>query len=102
MLLCNQNPYIPPKLEGDDWSVNVTPMRSAYALKNKVEPEFTNYAQSKDDPPFIGTLDYIFLSNHWRVNRVRELPPLEGFKGPLPVETEPSDHLLLSTDVSVA
>ena len=76
-------------------------MRSAYVLKNKVEPEFTNYAKVKDDPPFIGTLDYIFLSSHWKVNRVKSLPPLEGFQGPIPTENEPSDHLLISADISI-
>ena len=75
-------------------------MRSAYVLKNKVEPEFTNYAKTKDDPPFIGTLDYIFLSSHWKVNRVKSLPTLQGFQGPLPTENEPSDHLLISADIS--
>ena len=53
--------------EGHDFDFKVRPMRSAYKVKNGVEPEFTCFSHTKDDikdnrPPFIGTLDYIFLS----------------------------------------
>jgi len=44
-------------------------MRSAYAVKNGSEPNFTNFAQIKDDPQFIDTLDYIFVSPTVKVGR---------------------------------
>jgi hypothetical protein len=34
-------------------------------VKNGSEPEFTNWAGS--DSPFVETLDYVFLSPHWKV-----------------------------------
>ena len=41
-------------------------MRS-YAVALGTEPDFTNYAHSKSmAEPFIETLDYIFLSAHWK------------------------------------
>ena len=76
-------------------------MRSAYKENNGKEPEFTNYAKVKDDEPFIGTLDYIFLSEHWKVNAVDPLPKLTDLEGPLPLEEEPSDHLLVSATISL-
>jgi hypothetical protein len=40
-------------------------MRSAYVVFNGSEPEFTNFAAGDD--LFCATLDYIFLSPHWKV-----------------------------------
>ena len=76
-------------------------MNSAYKLHSGKEPEFTNYAKVKQDQEFIDTLDYIFLSPHWKVDGVRELPTIKSAKeiGPMPTENEPSDHLLLSTQL---
>ena len=75
-------------------------MRSAYKVKNGVEPAFTNYAQTKNDKePFVGTLDYIFLSDQWIVDNVSELPSMDSVKGPLPTLQEPSDHLLISAEL---
>ena len=53
----------PPSKHGENWTIQCLPMDSAYAMKDTAEPEFTNYAHCREDPdPFIGTLDYIFLS----------------------------------------
>ena len=51
--------------------------------------------------PFVDTLDYIFMSKDWKVESVVSLPSKTELVGPLPVATEPSDHLLLSATVSL-
>ena len=76
------------------------PLKSAYMVKNGREPSFTNYAQTKMDPqPFIDCLDYIFMSDEWIVNSVKDLPTQEEVKGPMPTLIEPSDHLMISADL---
>lgn len=96
------NPDLPAKLEGDNWDIQVKPLRSAYKIGNGKEPEFTNWAQTKDqEDPFIGTLDYIFISDEWRVDQVKSLPSQKDVIGPFPIETEPSDHLLVSASLSL-
>mmetsp|Transcript_14496 Transcript_14496/g.31184 ORF Transcript_14496/g.31184 Transcript_14496/m.31184 type:complete len:467 (+) Transcript_14496:176-1576(+) len=110
--------YPPPK-HGEEWKVESLAMDSAYALVDAsgTEPEFTNYAHIKDDPdPFIGTLDYIFLSQkertsrsnegkengeQWVVHGVQKLPCKEDSGGPFPTEKEPSDHFLISADLEL-
>jgi mRNA deadenylase 3'-5' endonuclease subunit Ccr4 len=94
-----QEPARPVNEPGDVWSPLVQPMRSAYVEKNGSEPPFTNWAKVKDDPPFIDTLDYLFLSPHWKVAAVEPLPEVQG---PLPVEEEPSDHLLISATLDLS
>lgn len=76
------------------------PLSSAYVQLNDVEPDFTNRAASSwggrvDE--FTGTLDYVFLSDHWNVQQVRALPSLSSIDPTdfLPNENEPSDHLLI-------
>lgn len=89
-------PYIP---RGDPWLPTVTPMRSAYRLASPqgTEPPFTNYGQFKTNPPFINSLDYIFLSKQWAVDGVGALAhSIAEFSGPLPADEEPSDHLMIS------
>ena len=94
-------------------------MDSAYTMMTKdntaaVEPEFTNYAHIKEDPePFIGTLDYIFLSQKegtsshdgvgqsWKVHSVEKLPSIEESGGPYPNKNEPSDHILIAADLEI-
>lgn len=90
-----------PSTPDDSWKLDVVPMRSAYKEKLGTEPPFTNWAQVKEDDPFIDTLDYIFLSQHWSVSSVAALPTKEELQGPLPIEEEPSDHLLLSACLSL-
>ena len=87
--------------EGDEWACRVQPMRSAYAEQLGREPDFTNWAQIRDEPPFVDVLDYVFLSPHWRVRGVQELPSRDAIPGPLPTEQEPSDHLLLAAEIAV-
>jgi len=121
----------PPIKHGMEWKSTIQPMYSAYAhhyrhhhpkLQHK-EPNYTNYAQVKDEDPFIGTLDYIFLSQShpWKVLHVQ--PPSSsndedvvnentneeeknkqetvGKEGPFPNSIEPSDHLLISADLDL-
>ncbi len=105
----------PPTKHGKVWKVESLPMNSAYTL-DSCEPEFTNYAHTRDDPdPFIGTLDYIFLSKRhhtslsnetgtweeWKVHCVQKLPRKEDSDGPFPNAIEPSDHLLISADLEL-
>lgn len=84
-----------------DWSPTIQPMKSAYADFEGSEPDFTNYARVKEDDPFIGTLDYIFLSKEWKVVGVHNLPHRKDAGGPFPNETEPSDHVLISADLEL-
>ncbi len=88
--------------ETDEWITDVTPVKSAYKSFNNLEPEFTNWAFTKDSKEdFFGTLDYIFLSNHWKVKSVKKLPNKTEIKGPFPMESEPSDHLLISATIDL-
>jgi mRNA deadenylase 3'-5' endonuclease subunit Ccr4 len=79
------------------------PVRSAYAVAQGREPDFTNYARVKEDDPFIDCLDYIFLSKEWGVTAIQELPNREQAVGPFPNlnVNEPSDHLLIATDLEL-
>lgn len=56
--------------------------------------------QIRDDEPFIGTLDYIFLrdgaSSRWEVAAADALPHRNAVKGPYPNPQEPSDHAKVS------
>jgi len=99
--LPESDPEFPVPFSGDSWTVNPLPMRmrSAYRVCLGSEPEFTNYAitawDGKLSEPFIETLDYIFISDHWKVLSCSELPKLAGFQGPCPTQDEPSDHIAL-------
>lgn len=135
-----QDPARPMDKHGVPWKCDISPMTSAYAAVNyynshdenssgtsitssRREPEFTNYAQVKDDAPFMDTLDYIFLSHgsssrtsnnkekeestlnnrrcDWKVTNVQSLPSKD--KGPFPNLTvkEPSDHVLIAADLEL-
>lgn len=119
-VLHSSDPTFPHPKHGMEWKVKCLPMNSAYASFES-EPEFTNYAHLKDDPdPFIGTLDYIFLSKsssgetnevvgglaaqrqyEWKVHGVKKLPSREDSGGPYPSAKEPSDHLLIAADLEL-
>ena len=100
--LNESDPTYPPVKHGVPWQIRMLPVDSAYFLANSTEPEFTNYAEVKDDEPFIGTLDYIFLSkDKWRIQAVKELPSIAESGGPFPNEDEPSDHLLIYADIEL-
>lgn len=110
------DPTYPPTKFGVDWAVEAEAMDSAYVEIGE-EPEFTNYAHIQDqEDPFIGTLDYIFLSRKakttriidekvagewWKVNGVTKLPSVGESGGPFPNAVEPSDHLLISADLEL-
>ena len=78
-------------------------MNSCYALTHPGgEPAYTNYAQVRSDPPFIGTLDYVFVSKvGWEVTGVDEIGKVEEAEGPLPNEKEPSDHVAIAAELKI-
>jgi mRNA deadenylase 3'-5' endonuclease subunit Ccr4 len=82
------------------WSLTAAPMRSAYAEDNG-EPNFSNYARVKEDDPFIDTLDYIFISPEWKVESTKSIVHRNIANGPYPNALEPSDHVLISADLSM-
>jgi len=101
-LLAEDEAELPQPRDGDSWKA--TPLRqrlrSAYRAALGTEPIFTNFAaiagpDGSPEPPFCGTLDYVFVSDHWHVREVLPLPPKSKFAGPLPDVAEPSDHLLV-------
>ena len=66
-------------------------MRS-YAVSLGTEPDFTNYAQTKSlAEPFIETLDYIFLSAHWKACPQHR----QHCRSSAPVATNPIDPELI-------
>jgi hypothetical protein len=94
---------LPTPREWDDWRPTVpVPLRSAYAEVNGAEPDFTNFAQVKEEPPFIDCLDYIFYSpgaeGLMKAVAVKPLPKREDVGGPLPTFLEPSDHILIAAE----
>ena len=95
--------HYPTAPEGDSWTPDLfCPMSSAYAAAHDgAEPDFTNYSQVKDEAPFIGCLDYVFISPHVRAVGAPVLPHRSTQAGPLPTATEPSDHILLAVDLEL-
>lgn len=96
------DPEWPTPKYGMEWNPTSEAMRSAYAVAGK-EPDFTNYARIKEDDPFIDTLDYIYLSEDWKVRGVKELSHREDSGGPFPNldKGEPSDHILIAADLEL-
>ena len=96
----------PEEVAGDGWrAVVMPPYRSANALALGGEPPFTTLSHQRGMDPFEGTLDYIFLSRHWKVLGVSLNPAmLLGLKvgGIIPNGKEPSDHLLISANLQLA
>jgi 2',5'-phosphodiesterase len=88
-------PPPPPPIAGN-WTLDVTPVRSAYAVAGG-EPLFTNWSHVKDEPEFRKTLDYVWISKQWSVGAVH---PIAVSEGPLPTLQEPSDHLLIAASLS--
>ncbi len=100
------DPSFPSPKFAMTWSVSAQPMKSAYAEANDGhEPDFTNFACQRDDPEnfFVDTLDYIFLSDQWKVTKVKPIQHRTEAKGPFPNldEGEPSDHVLISADLEL-
>ena len=105
--LPEEHVHYPPQKAGDTWRPAVTkPLVSAYVSAGKPEPDFTNLATTSwQSDPFVGTLDYIFLSSgDWKASSVRSLPTREDV---LPVCTsypnaeEPSDHVAIWADLDL-
>jgi 2',5'-phosphodiesterase len=99
------DPAHPGMKEGETWLPSIVePVRSAYRLMLGQEPDFTNFAHVGDraNMPFIDTLDYIFLSPSWSVEKVRDLPARDVAGGPFPNldHGEPSDHILIAATLS--
>eukprot|EP00041_Stephanoeca_diplocostata_P011565 m.191378 g.191378 ORF g.191378 m.191378 type:complete len:356 (+) comp18590_c0_seq1:182-1249(+) len=88
----------PTYLDNDKWRLEdgLTPLVSAYAAVQGKEPDFTNYAQIREDPCFIECLDYIFSTPNITPVAVQSLPHRDSIVGPLPTRDEPSDHILIS------
>jgi hypothetical protein len=96
--------FYPTGKNGMEWKPTMKPMRSAYAIKNGKEPDFTNYAHSRNhDDPFIDTLDFIFVSDDWKVSDVLNLPSTETSQGPFPNldVNEPSDHVMIAASLEI-
>lgn len=91
----------PTPKHGMEWSVTAAAMRSAYADNDGTEPDFTNYARIKENDPFIDTLDYIFLSPEWKVQSTKSIVNRSIANGPFPNAKEPSDHVMIRTDLEV-
>lgn len=91
----------PPDRYGVSWKSSFQGMKSAYFEFNGKEPSFTNNAHNGalDAESFIGTLDYIFLSDNIAVLDVKEVPAIESLKGVYPDENEPSDHLMIAASL---
>lgn len=99
----------PTSLDRSVWNPELlNPMTSAYAEALGVEPPYTNYALTEwAKEPFIGTLDYLFLTpNAWNIKKIEILPmaedPEDVWETPLPTLDEPSDHLLLAVDLELS
>ena len=84
----------------NNWKCVTSPLSSAYKLHSN-EPNFTNYAQVRDDEPFIDCLDYIFVSGEWSVNNVLSIKHRNEVQGPLPSRDEPSDHVMIAADLEL-
>ena len=95
------------------------------------EPDFTNHARVRDEEPFVDCLDYIMLGNafsssepgsgsgsgrssgsdglhqaaeggrQWTVQSVKPLLHRDDATGPYPAFQQPSDHVLLSANLSL-
>lgn len=100
--LDSSSDYHPDTKNGFEWQRKSRVVRSAYAESGE-EPDFTNYAKQGDKDPFIDTLDYIFLSDGWEVDRVLPIVARESAGGPFPDldKDEPSDHVLIAADLSI-
>lgn len=94
--------YHPRPKSGVEWTPTSEPMESACVAYLSKEPDFTNYAQAKEDEPFIDTLDYIFLSQgQWLVENMTSFVDRAQAGGPFPnlEKSEPSDHILMAADL---
>jgi mRNA deadenylase 3'-5' endonuclease subunit Ccr4 len=84
-----------------NWDVSIrSPSRSAYATFHGKEPICTNHTKIINSPePFKDTLDYIFISDQWKID---DVPLISDVDDLLPNKTEPSDHLLVQATLSIS
>jgi 2',5'-phosphodiesterase len=76
------------------------PLKSAYFEVQGEEPELTNWSCIGDNGEFDGCLDYVFYSEGLRATNVIPLQAKCELQGPLPTESEPSDHVLVGSTFS--
>lgn len=95
------HPERPDTKHGMNWEPTAKPLRSAYAVCGG-EPDFTNYARVKEQDPFIDTLDYIFVSDEWKVTGVLPTGHRNDANGPFPNAVEPSDHIMIAADLKLS
>eukprot|EP00854_Cymbomonas_tetramitiformis_P010251 gene10251-12125_t len=94
--LSSEDEFYPEPVEGDIW-------RPTEALG--AEPDFTNWAFTRGmEKDFVDCLDYLFVSPGIEVLGVRELASRaeaidQGIAGPYPSNMEPSDHIMISSDL---
>lgn len=94
----NEKDYNP--LNTNDWKLQFEPMRSCYSVYLGKEPEYTNNTLNKT-MKFINTLDYIFISSHWNVTNVLNIPSLQSLDIHYPNENEPSDHVMIAAELEL-
>lgn len=99
--LDTNHPDYPKIPKGCNFTPNVRAVRSCYKEIMGEEPEYTNNAVVRDQDPFMETLDYVFVSDHWTVNGIEELGKKSDLTGPFPDVNEPSDHVLIAANVSL-
>lgn len=96
----------------DNWNfkdhISGLKLKSSYKEALGKEPEFTNYAETdrrEDAEAFIDTLDYIFVSDEFKVKSVKSLPSKTDASvmklGSMPNAVEPSDHFLIAADLEL-
>ena len=73
-------------------------LRSAYREKNGAEPNYTNFAVTRQSLAFCATLDYIFFSGRLGVDHVLRLPARPTGRS-YPDRTHPSDHLMIAASL---
>jgi len=83
----------------DEFLPVTKPMTSAYLAGAGSEPEYTNYCDRLMFGEYVGTLDYIWLSEHWEVTSVDPVPDIDTESWPS--ETEPSDHCLIAAELTL-
>eukprot|EP00008_Paramoeba_atlantica_P013671 CAMPEP_0201495326 /NCGR_PEP_ID=MMETSP0151_2-20130828/53392_1 /ASSEMBLY_ACC=CAM_ASM_000257 /TAXON_ID=200890 /ORGANISM="Paramoeba atlantica, Strain 621/1 / CCAP 1560/9" /LENGTH=140 /DNA_ID=CAMNT_0047884251 /DNA_START=616 /DNA_END=1038 /DNA_ORIENTATION=- len=90
-----------PELRNYDLRISLPLFKSAYQSFLGKEPAFTNYSFVTE--PFYGTLDYIWLTDHFEVKDVLRLPDkIDDIDSPLPTLSEPSDHLMIGADLELS
>ncbi len=87
----------------DTWrpsGLSLKPLRSAVREKHTVEADWTTYAWLRcfnSPEPFMGAIDYIFVSDHFIVNDAFENPSQTDML--CPNFYEPSDHVMVWADL---